>query len=73
MGFLSKTAKTESAFESFYGTSMAGSEVATSEMSEQEVCNRFDALISLMNLIAPDTPVNLDACVECISLHQGRT
>jgi hypothetical protein len=27
----------------------------------------------LMNLIAPDTPVNLDACVECISLHQGRT
>jgi hypothetical protein len=39
MGFLSKTVKTEEVFESFYGTSMAGSEMATTEMSEKEVCN----------------------------------
>ena len=38
MGFLSETHKTENAFESFYGTNLAGREVATSEMSEEEVC-----------------------------------
>jgi hypothetical protein len=47
MGYLSKTAKTETVFESFYGTSMAGSEVATSEMSEQEVRKCSDAVILL--------------------------
>ena len=43
MGYLSKTAKTETAFESFYGTNMAGSEVATSEMNEDEVHRLFDS------------------------------
>jgi hypothetical protein len=51
MGYLSKTAKTETAFESFYGTSMAGSEVATSEMSENEV--RILFLSCSKNLLIP--------------------
>jgi len=38
MGFLSETHKTECAFQSFYGTDLAGREVATSEMSEEQVC-----------------------------------
>ena len=37
MGFLSQTAKIESPFESFYGTNIAGSQIATSEMNEEEV------------------------------------
>jgi len=37
MGFLSETHKTECAFESFYGTNLAGREVATSEMSEEQM------------------------------------
>lgn len=42
MGYLSQTVKKEEgAFESFYGTNIAGSTVAASEMNEQEVCNCF--------------------------------
>ncbi|KIM87390.1 hypothetical protein PILCRDRAFT_95723 [Piloderma croceum F 1598] len=37
MSFLSKTAKPETGFESFYGTNIAGSQVATSEMNEEEM------------------------------------
>lgn len=37
MGYLSKVNKTECAFESFYGTSLAGREVALLEMNEEEV------------------------------------
>jgi len=40
MGFLSETHKTENAFESFYGTNLAGREVATSEMSEEEMSSK---------------------------------
>jgi len=37
MSFLSQTAKIESPFESFYGTNIAGSQIATSELNEEEV------------------------------------
>jgi hypothetical protein len=42
---LSKTAKTETVFESFYGTNIAGSQVATSEMNEEQVSSHFSAAI----------------------------
>lgn len=35
---LSQTNKTESACESFYGTNLAGREVAMLEMNEEQVC-----------------------------------
>jgi hypothetical protein len=64
MGFLSQTVKTESAFESFYGTNLAGSEVATSEMNEDEVYEYFvlPGRYFLMLL-------NADEPVECVPLH----
>jgi hypothetical protein len=72
MGFLSKTSKAETGFESFYGTNIAGSQVATEEMNEEEVCPVIPALLrSCQNLTPPcRTP---DACEERVSLHQGRT
>jgi hypothetical protein len=69
MSFLSQTTKIESPFESFYGTNIAGSQIATSELNEEEVSSFIVMFVDLTNSYT----VNPDACIECVPLHQGRT
>ena len=53
MGSLSQTVKTETPFESFYGTDLAGRDMIPSEMREEEVRNPF----STTNLLGDSWPL----------------
>lgn len=72
MGFLSKTKDTESSFESFYGTSMAGSEVNLSEMGEGQVSD-YSFAHDLPIDAHPLAAIFVDDISQCIPLHQRRT
>jgi hypothetical protein len=71
MGFLSKTSKAETGFESFYGTNIAGSQVATEEMNEEEVCPVIPALLRSWSKFDP--PLSNPRCLHRTRIVTSRT